>query len=145
MVDVADLRRGLLSVVRERGGAKAESVAEALLAVPRHVFVPDVSVDEAYRDEAIVTERDAQGVPMSSSSQPTIMALMVLRGFTWVGACRGGLHPVLDLYVSGCLGHEAVRWAGCSLQRVCGGCLASVMRRSSRRSCSTPTGRWWPG
>jgi protein-L-isoaspartate(D-aspartate) O-methyltransferase len=77
MVDVAELQRGLLSVVRERGGAKAESVADALLAVPRHMFVPDVSVDEAYRDEAIVTERDAQGVPMSSSSQPTIMALML--------------------------------------------------------------------
>ena len=77
MVDVAGLQRGLLSTVRERGGATSESVAAALLAVPRHVFVPDVPVDEAYRDEAIVTERDAQGVPVSSSSQPTIMALML--------------------------------------------------------------------
>jgi len=75
--DVAGLQRNLLAEVRHRGGAVTESVAEALLAVPRHVFVPEVPPQTAYRDEAIVTKRDADGVPVSSSSQPTIMALML--------------------------------------------------------------------
>ena len=73
----AGLRRGLLATVRDRGGEITESVAEALLAVPRHLFVPEVSPERAYGDEAIVTKRDADGVPISSSSQPTIMALML--------------------------------------------------------------------
>ncbi|MGE5831153.1 MAG: methyltransferase, FxLD system [Micromonosporaceae bacterium] len=76
-VDAAKLRRDLLAVVRGRGGARHGAVAEALLAVPRHVFVPEVAVAKAYRDEAIVTKRDGDGVPVSSSSQPTIMALML--------------------------------------------------------------------
>ena len=77
MADVAGLQRELLAEVRDRGGAATDSVAEALLAVPRHVFVPEVPLEKAYRDEAIVTQRDADGVPISSSSQPTIMALML--------------------------------------------------------------------
>jgi protein-L-isoaspartate(D-aspartate) O-methyltransferase len=75
--EVAGLQRDLLAEVRGRGGAAAEAVAAALLAVPRHVFVPDVPLETAYRDEAIVIKRDAEGVPISSSSQPTIMALML--------------------------------------------------------------------
>ena len=45
--------------------------------VPRHGFMPEVPVEAACRDEAIVTKRDAGGVLISSSSQPTIMALML--------------------------------------------------------------------
>jgi protein-L-isoaspartate(D-aspartate) O-methyltransferase len=75
--DVAGLQRDLLAEVRDGGGAATESVAAALLAVPRHVFVPDVPLETAYRDEAIITKRDMNGVPISSSSQPRIMALML--------------------------------------------------------------------
>jgi protein-L-isoaspartate(D-aspartate) O-methyltransferase len=75
--DVVGLQRNLLAEIRDRGGAGTESVAAALLAVPRHVFVTDVPLETAYSDEAIVTKRDADGVPISSSSQPTIMALML--------------------------------------------------------------------
>jgi protein-L-isoaspartate(D-aspartate) O-methyltransferase len=77
MTDATRLRRELLASVRARGGARTESIAEALLSVPRHAFVPDVPVEAAYRDAAIVTKRDADGLPVSSSSQPTIMALML--------------------------------------------------------------------
>src|SRR5262245_20021957 len=75
--DEDPLRRDLLAAVRARGGARSEAVAEALLAVPRHVFLPGVALDEVYTDDAIVTKRDDAGVPISSSSQPTIMALML--------------------------------------------------------------------
>src|SRR5262245_57665292 len=77
MADVPGLMRDLLEVVRRRGGATRESVADALLAVPRHLFVPGAALSEAYRDDATVTKRDRDGVPVSSSSQPTIMAIML--------------------------------------------------------------------
>jgi protein-L-isoaspartate(D-aspartate) O-methyltransferase len=41
------------------------------------VFLPELEPEAAYRDEAIVTKRDADGQPISSSSQPTIMAIML--------------------------------------------------------------------
>ena len=55
----------------------SERVAAAMRAVPRHLFVPGVPPDEAYRDEPIVTRRDDAGRPTSSSSQPAIMAAML--------------------------------------------------------------------
>jgi protein-L-isoaspartate(D-aspartate) O-methyltransferase len=76
MVDPVGLRRELLAEVRRRA-AVTEPVAEALLAVPRHLFLPEVSWETAYRDDAIVTKRDQHGVPISSSSQPTMMAIML--------------------------------------------------------------------
>jgi protein-L-isoaspartate(D-aspartate) O-methyltransferase len=73
----ANLRRQLLEVVRRRGGAADPAVQEALLAVPRHAFLPDWAPESVYQDDAIVTRRDADGLPTSSSSQPTIMAIML--------------------------------------------------------------------
>ncbi len=71
------LRQHLLDQVREQGAATDPLVAEALRTVPRHIFLPDLPPDQAYRDEPIVTKRDADGQPISSSSQPTIMAIML--------------------------------------------------------------------
>jgi protein-L-isoaspartate(D-aspartate) O-methyltransferase len=71
------LREQLLVTVRERGGAVDALVADALRTVPRHIFLPDLPPDAAYRDEAIVTKWDDDGMPTSSSSQPTIMAIML--------------------------------------------------------------------
>jgi protein-L-isoaspartate(D-aspartate) O-methyltransferase len=45
--------------------------------VPRHLFLPGLPPESAYRDDAIVTKRDADGQPISSSSQPAIMAIML--------------------------------------------------------------------
>jgi protein-L-isoaspartate(D-aspartate) O-methyltransferase len=67
----------MLAQVRGHVGAVTDAVAAALLAVPRHLFVPEVAVTDAYRDDAIVTKRDDEGRPISSSSQPTIMAIML--------------------------------------------------------------------
>src|SRR3984957_20846224 len=55
----------------------SERVAAALRAVPRHLFLPELPPEEAYRDAAIVTKRDTDGHPISSSSQPAIMAIML--------------------------------------------------------------------
>lgn len=79
------LRQELLDYIRGHGAATDPLVAEALRTVPRHLFLPDLSPGVAYRDEPIVTKRDADGRPISSSSQPMIMALMLDQ----LGAKRG--------------------------------------------------------
>jgi protein-L-isoaspartate(D-aspartate) O-methyltransferase len=60
-----------------KGHAESPAVLAAFAAVPRHLFVPDVSVEHAYRDEAIPTKRLDDGEVVSSSSQPAIMARML--------------------------------------------------------------------
>ena len=44
--------------------------------MPRHLFLPDVPVDDVYTDRAFPTKH-ADGRPISSSSQPAIMAIML--------------------------------------------------------------------
>ena len=44
--------------------------------MPRHVFLPDVGIADAYTDRAFPTKH-ADGRPISSSSQPAIMAIML--------------------------------------------------------------------
>lgn len=53
---------------------------EAFLSTPRHLFLPDVAPATAYLDDAIPTrwgEEDGVRVAISSSSQPTMMAIML--------------------------------------------------------------------
>ena len=71
--DLVRLRDELAAQV----GAASPAVGAALRSVPRHLFVPAVPPAEAYRDEAIVTKRDRDGMPVSSSSQPAIMGIML--------------------------------------------------------------------
>ncbi|MFL6127152.1 methyltransferase, FxLD system [Actinophytocola sp.] len=71
------LRHDLLAQVRKQGAATDPLVVDALRTVPRHLFLPDLPPEQAYEDEAIVTKRDEDGRPISSSSQPTIMAIML--------------------------------------------------------------------
>lgn len=71
------LRAALVDQLIVRQGIDDARVLAALRRVPRHRFVPEVPASEAYADVAIVTRRDAHGTPLSSSSQPAIMALML--------------------------------------------------------------------
>jgi protein-L-isoaspartate(D-aspartate) O-methyltransferase len=52
-------------------------VESAFRSVPRHLFVPGVSLETAYSQEAIITHRGPNALPTSSSSMPSIMALML--------------------------------------------------------------------
>ncbi|MBX6341955.1 MAG: methyltransferase domain-containing protein, partial [Thermomicrobiaceae bacterium] len=76
MSDPETLRLRLVEELRFNGALTDEAVARAFRAVPREVFVPGVPLEQVYRDEAIVTKR-AEGVPVSSSSQPAVMAIML--------------------------------------------------------------------
>jgi protein-L-isoaspartate(D-aspartate) O-methyltransferase len=71
------LRERLVAEVLATSGIRDERIAAALRDVPRHLFLPHLPPEEAYLDDAIVTKRDADGQPMSSSSQPAIMAIML--------------------------------------------------------------------
>ncbi|GEL16833.1 methyltransferase domain-containing protein [Pseudonocardia asaccharolytica] len=51
-------------------------MADAFATVPRHLFLPGSTVETAYSDEAIAT-KFADGVAISSASQPSMMAIML--------------------------------------------------------------------
>jgi protein-L-isoaspartate(D-aspartate) O-methyltransferase len=74
---LAELRERLVAEVLATSGIRDERIAAALRDVPRHLFLPHLPPEEAYLDDAIVTKRDADGQPISSSSQPAIMAIML--------------------------------------------------------------------
>jgi protein-L-isoaspartate(D-aspartate) O-methyltransferase len=75
--ELEGLRERLAAQVVAANRIGSERVAAALHAVPRHLFLPELPPEETYRDAAIVTKRDAAGQPISSSSQPAIMAIML--------------------------------------------------------------------
>jgi protein-L-isoaspartate(D-aspartate) O-methyltransferase len=70
-------RARLVTELRHRGGSLSPSVQDAFAQVPRHVFVPEVGPAAAYRDEAFVIKCGPDGMPVSSSSQPAMMAIML--------------------------------------------------------------------
>ncbi len=59
------------------GAIRSSRVENAFRTVLRHWFVPDAPLDEVYRDAAVVTHQDTDGIPISSSSQPAIVARML--------------------------------------------------------------------
>ncbi len=70
-------RARLASELRHHGPPLSASVYEAFARVPRHVFVPEMEPAAAYRDEAFVIKCGPDGLPVSSSSQPAMMAIML--------------------------------------------------------------------
>ncbi len=75
MSEAARRHEGLVARLRESAAA-SQRIVDAFARVPRHLFLPDVPLDAAYTDDAIVTH-DEGGVPTSSSSQPSLMARML--------------------------------------------------------------------
>ena len=77
----ATLRRQLVADLRHSGCLRSDRLAGALGEVPRELFVEDIAagqgLEAVYRDEALPAKTDAQGWWLSSSSQPSIMALML--------------------------------------------------------------------
>jgi len=56
---------------------ESSRIEDAFRTVLRHWFLPDASLEEVYRDSAVVTHRGPDGIPVSSSTQPAIMARML--------------------------------------------------------------------
>ena len=70
-------RDRLVDELREGGRLSDPAIEAAFRSVPRHLFLPGLTASEAYQDEAFVIKTDADGMPLSSSSQPAIMAIML--------------------------------------------------------------------
>jgi protein-L-isoaspartate(D-aspartate) O-methyltransferase len=73
-----DAARAMLAgELRASGRLTSTAVEDAFRTVPRHVFLPEMPASRAYQDEAFVVKTDDDGLPLSSSSQPAIMAIML--------------------------------------------------------------------
>jgi protein-L-isoaspartate(D-aspartate) O-methyltransferase len=70
-------RARLVDGLRATGRVLSPAVRAAFEVVPRHVFVPEMGQSDAYRDEAFVLKCGPDGIPLSSSSQPAMMAIML--------------------------------------------------------------------
>jgi protein-L-isoaspartate(D-aspartate) O-methyltransferase len=76
--DAEAAREEMISCLEKSGDLRSPAVAAAFRAVPRHLFAPEASVEEAYRPfEAVITKRDRNGVSMSSVSAPQVQAFMI--------------------------------------------------------------------
>jgi protein-L-isoaspartate(D-aspartate) O-methyltransferase len=72
----AQLQAALVEKLKAEGSVRSPQVEAAFRAVPRHLFLPGVPLDQVYSDEAIPTKHQ-DGLAISSSSQPAIMAIML--------------------------------------------------------------------
>jgi protein-L-isoaspartate(D-aspartate) O-methyltransferase len=64
--------------IQAAGHLHSGSVEQALRAVPRHLFVPEASVTDAYANKAITTKPGGPGGrPASCASVPTVVAMML--------------------------------------------------------------------
>lgn len=73
----AQARRRLVDHLTDRGRIPDPAIRDALLAVPREVFLPGCPLSQAYADQAVSIARDADGRTISSASQPSMIALML--------------------------------------------------------------------
>ena len=74
--EAEELRLRLVEELVSQGAISSKPVRQAFEEVPRHLFVPRVDITTAYSNQPIVIRWEA-GMPTSSSSEPTIMALMM--------------------------------------------------------------------
>lgn len=74
--DVQILQNVLIEKLKSEGHIRSSHIETAFRAVPRHRFLPEVALDEVYTNQAIITKRE-NGIPSSSSSQPSLMATML--------------------------------------------------------------------
>ena len=74
--DVGAQQQALVDKLKQDGTIRSPFVEAAFRSIPRHLFLPGVPVEQVYQDEAIATKHQ-DGVAISSSSQPAIMAIML--------------------------------------------------------------------
>jgi protein-L-isoaspartate(D-aspartate) O-methyltransferase len=75
--DAAMLRQGLVDELVNAGSIASKEVEAAFRSVPRHLFAPDVTLEQAYANDTVRTKRDGDGVTISSVSAPWLQAVML--------------------------------------------------------------------
>lgn len=73
-----ELRERMIQDIVAGKNAQSPEVIRAMALVPRHLFVPDATIESAYAyQSAITTKRDSNGLATSSASSPSIVARML--------------------------------------------------------------------
>lgn len=75
--DAERLRNTLVDQLRADGHARTPAVETALRTVPRHVFVPEAPLEDAYANAPVHIKYDTDGTSISCASQPGVVALML--------------------------------------------------------------------
>ncbi|WP_031509718.1 methyltransferase, FxLD system [Streptomyces megasporus] len=90
--ELADrLRDRMLDLIRDAGRTPSPRVTDALRTIPRHRYVPDAPLENAYADEAVITKRAAGGESLSCASMPSLVAAML----DWLDVQPG--HRILEI------------------------------------------------
>jgi protein-L-isoaspartate(D-aspartate) O-methyltransferase len=84
------LQEALADKLKTMGVIPTARVEAAFRAVPRHLFLPGVPLERVYSDDAVLT-KTLNGLAVSSSSQPAMMAIMLEQ----LGLAPG--HSVLEI------------------------------------------------
>lgn len=71
-----ELRERLIGILKANDALHDVAVERALRTVPRHLFLPDVPLEQAYADIAVATHWEGT-IAVSSASQPAIVAIML--------------------------------------------------------------------
>lgn len=69
----------LVQGLERRGLTLSADIERALRTVPREKFLPEVSLEVAYEDTAVVTKRQEGGLSLSSVSAPNMIADMLIQ------------------------------------------------------------------
>jgi protein-L-isoaspartate(D-aspartate) O-methyltransferase len=75
--ELAAVARGKLADELRAAGRAEGAVEAAFRQVPRHAFLPEMEPVCAYQDRAVVIKSDSEGLPVSASTQPAMMAIML--------------------------------------------------------------------
>lgn len=77
-VDTPDARRLRATMVNARGAGRRPAADAAMRKVPRHLFVPDAAVEDAYDpDSTVITHWFEDGTALSCASGPFAVATML--------------------------------------------------------------------
>ena len=79
----AAVARGKLADQLRAAGRAEGAVEAAFHKVPRHAFLPEMEPVSAYQDRAVVIKSDRDGLPVSASTQPAMMEIMVGPALSW--------------------------------------------------------------
>ncbi len=75
--DLTQMRHSMVDFLVRHKTFTSSTIEEAFRVVPRHLFLPGVPPDQVYQNQPIVTKQDEHGLPISSSTQPSMMAGML--------------------------------------------------------------------
>lgn len=76
-MDIQVIQNTFVDLLKSLGYIRSSQVEEAFRKIPRHIFVPNVSIEEAYQNKPVSTKRDDMLGSISSSSAPGLMAQML--------------------------------------------------------------------